>query len=148
MKVEGVVDSSLLRRINDMWRRLFQLQGTSGSSMRFSYVLATGFLFGYSGMAGAEQKPLWEVGFGFFTLTSPDYRGSDESRVPLPVLAALLAGAGLLHLGLLRDLRRARDIGLALAIGVLGFETNLALALACGLVVWWGATFAARRIQP
>ena len=25
---------------------------------------------------------------------------------------------------------------------------NLALALACGLVVWWGATFAARRIQP
>ncbi len=66
---------------------------------------------------------------------------------PLPVLAALLAGAGLLHLGLLRDLRRARDVGLAVAIGVLGFETNLALALACGLVVWWGATFAARRIQ-
>lgn len=65
---------------------------------------------------------------------------------PLPVLAALLAGAGLLHLGLLRDLRRVRDIGLALAIGVLGFETNLALALACGLLVWWGATFAARRL--
>jgi outer membrane protein len=35
----------------------------------------------------AEQQPLWEVGFGFFALTSPDYRGSDESRVyllPLP----------------------------------------------------------------
>ena len=57
--------------------------------MRFSYVLATGFLFGYSGMAGAEEKPLWELGFGFFTLTSPDYRGSDESRgylLPFPYI--------------------------------------------------------------
>lgn len=35
----------------------------------------------------AEEKPLWELGFGVFTLTSPDYRGSDESRsylLPLP----------------------------------------------------------------
>ena len=35
----------------------------------------------------AEEKPLWELGFGFFTLTSPDYRGSDQSRIyllPLP----------------------------------------------------------------
>lgn len=35
----------------------------------------------------AEQKPLWELGFGFFALTSPDYRGSDVSRaylLPLP----------------------------------------------------------------
>lgn len=37
----------------------------------------------------AEEKPLWELGFGFFTLTSPDYRGSDESRgylLPFPYL--------------------------------------------------------------
>lgn len=66
---------------------------------------------------------------------------------PLSVLAALLAGAGLLHLGLLRDLRRVRDVALALAIGILGFETNLALALGCGLAVWWGAVLAARRLR-
>jgi len=37
----------------------------------------------------AEEKPLWELGFGFFTLTAPDYRGSDESRgyvLPFPYL--------------------------------------------------------------
>jgi outer membrane protein len=40
-----------------------------------------------SGVINAEEKPLWEAGFGFFALTSPDYRGSDESReylLPLP----------------------------------------------------------------
>ncbi len=42
-----------------------------------------------SGAGSAEEKPLWEVGFGFFGLTSPDYRGSDESRayvLPLPYI--------------------------------------------------------------
>jgi len=37
----------------------------------------------------AGEKPLWELGFGFFSLTSPDYRGSDESRdylLPLPYI--------------------------------------------------------------
>jgi outer membrane protein len=43
-----------------------------------------------SGTSYAEEKPLWEVGFGFFTLTSPDYRGSDQSRgyfLPFPYIA-------------------------------------------------------------
>jgi MipA family protein len=41
------------------------------------------------GTSIAEEKPLWELGAGFFTLTSPDYRGSDESRdylLPLPYI--------------------------------------------------------------
>jgi len=42
-----------------------------------------------TGASSAEEKPLWELGFGFFTLTSPDYRGSDESRaylLPFPYI--------------------------------------------------------------
>jgi outer membrane scaffolding protein for murein synthesis (MipA/OmpV family) len=37
----------------------------------------------------AEQKPLWELGFGFGGLTAPDYRGSDEQRaylLPVPYI--------------------------------------------------------------
>lgn len=56
---------------------------------------------------------------------------------PLPLLAALLAAAGLLHIGLLRDLRGARDWALALLVGAIGFQANLALALAVGLLLWW-----------
>lgn len=56
---------------------------------------------------------------------------------PLPVLAALLSAAGLLHIALLRDLRGAREWGLALLVGLLGFLVNLALALAVGLALWW-----------
>jgi MipA family protein len=42
-------------------------------------------------MAGAyaEQKPLWELGFGVAPMVLPDYRGSDESRgyaLPLPYI--------------------------------------------------------------
>jgi MipA family protein len=34
----------------------------------------------------AEEKPLWEFGFGGGALAFPDYRGSDETRVyPVPV---------------------------------------------------------------
>jgi sulfate permease, SulP family len=56
---------------------------------------------------------------------------------PLPILAGLLATAGLLHIGLLRDLRGARDWFLALLVGAIGFEVNLLWALAAGLAVWW-----------
>jgi sulfate permease, SulP family len=56
---------------------------------------------------------------------------------PLPILAGLLATAGLLHIGLLRDLRGARDWSLALLVGALGFELNLLWALAAGLAAWW-----------
>ena len=56
---------------------------------------------------------------------------------PLPVLAGLLATAGLLHIALLRDLRGARDWGLAILVGGIGFEVNLLWALAVGLAAWW-----------
>jgi outer membrane protein len=36
--------------------------------------------------ASADQKPLWEAGFGVGVVTFPDYRGSDQERVyPVPV---------------------------------------------------------------
>jgi sulfate permease, SulP family len=56
---------------------------------------------------------------------------------PLPILAGLLASAGVLHIGLLRDLSGVGEWTLAVAIGVLGFATNLAVALGAGLAVWW-----------
>lgn len=58
---------------------------------------------------------------------------------PLPILAAMLATAGLLHIGLLRDLREPWAWALALAVGIVGFQVHLALALGGGLVVYWGA---------
>jgi sulfate permease, SulP family len=63
---------------------------------------------------------------------------------PLPILAGLLAGAGLLHIGLLRDLRAPSHLALAAVIGIVGFEVNLAVALALGLAVWWGAVALSR----
>jgi hypothetical protein len=56
---------------------------------------------------------------------------------PLPILAGLLSVAGLLHIGLLRDLRGAKAWSIALLIGVLGFAVNLLVALLVGLAVWW-----------
>jgi sulfate permease, SulP family len=56
---------------------------------------------------------------------------------PLPILAALLAAAGALHIGLLRDLRGAWSWTLALSVGTVGFALNLMWALALGLAAWW-----------
>lgn len=70
---------------------------------------------------------------------------------PLPILAGLLATAGLLHIGLLRDLRGFREWTLALLVGVLGFETNLTLALGAGLAIWWlarGGRYLRHALQP
>ena len=64
---------------------------------------------------------------------------------PLPILAGLLATAGLLHVALLRDLRGAREWGIAVVVGGLGFGWNLALGLAVGLVLWWVPELLARR---
>ena len=58
---------------------------------------------------------------------------------PLPILAGLLAVAGLLHIALLRDLRQPSDWTMAIAVGVTGFLSNLAIALAGALLIWWGA---------
>ena len=57
---------------------------------------------------------------------------------PLPVLAALLAAAGVLHMGLARDLEGARAWAIALLVAGLGFGLNLAIGLGAGLIAWWG----------
>ena len=57
---------------------------------------------------------------------------------PLPILAGLLAVAGLLHIALLKDLRGSFDWAMAIAVGVTGFLSNLAIALAGALLIWWG----------
>jgi SulP family sulfate permease len=62
---------------------------------------------------------------------------------PLPILAGLLATAGLLHIGLLRDLRGLPAWALALAVGLVGYQVHLALALAGGLAIYWGIRLAA-----
>lgn len=69
--------------------------------------------------------------------------GALLAAFPLPILAGMLAGAGLLHIGLLRDLGRGRRLALAVAIGVIGFETNIAVGLGAGLALWWGPRAAA-----
>jgi SulP family sulfate permease len=62
---------------------------------------------------------------------------------PLPILAGLLATAGLLHIGLLRDLRGLPAWALSLAVGLVGYHLHLALALAGGLAIYWGIRLAA-----
>lgn len=66
---------------------------------------------------------------------------------PLPIMAGLLAVAGVLHIALLRDLRRPFDWALAVAVGVAGFATNLAWALLGGLAVWWLAQVVRRLLD-
>jgi sulfate permease, SulP family len=56
---------------------------------------------------------------------------------PLPILAGLLGTAGLLHIGLLRDLTGLREWAAAALVGAVGFGVNLAVGLALGLVLWW-----------
>jgi MFS superfamily sulfate permease-like transporter len=58
---------------------------------------------------------------------------------PLPILAGLLAMAGLLHIALLKDLREPAHWALAVAVGITGFLSNLAIALAGALLIWWVA---------
>jgi hypothetical protein len=64
---------------------------------------------------------------------------------PLPILAGLLASAGLLHLALLRDLRGPWSWGVALLVGGIGFEWNLTYGLAAGLAAWWLPELTRRR---
>ena len=56
---------------------------------RLTRTVLAWLLVGVAAPCVADQKPLWEVGFGLFALTSPDYRGSDVSRLyllPLPYI--------------------------------------------------------------
>jgi sulfate permease, SulP family len=59
------------------------------------------------------------------------------SGFPVPILAGLLTVAGLLHIMLLKDLRGPVPWVFALAVGITGFLTNLAVALVGALVIWW-----------
>lgn len=63
---------------------------------------------------------------------------------PLPILAGMLAAAGVLHIRLLRDLRGGWEMSVAIAIGVVGVTVNLALGLLLGLAAWWGRVVVAR----
>lgn len=67
------------------------------------------------------------------------------SGFPLPLLAALLVVAGITHVHLLRDLRGATSWSIAVAVGVVGFLTNLGWAVLGGLVVHAVVTRASRR---
>jgi sulfate permease, SulP family len=63
---------------------------------------------------------------------------------PLSVLAALLASAGILHIGLLRDLEGLPAWSLALLVGIVGYVVHLAVGVALGVVLWWGVRAASR----
>jgi SulP family sulfate permease len=67
---------------------------------------------------------------------------------PVAVLAGMLAVAGLLHVGLLGDLTGAWGWAIALLVGIAGILTNLAVALALGLALWWGRALSRRARQP
>ena len=60
------------------------------------------------------------------------------SGFPVPILAGLLAVAGLLHIALLKDLSDPFHWALAIAVGIVGFLSNLAIALTAALILWWG----------
>lgn len=66
---------------------------------------------------------------------------------PLPILAGMLAAAGLLHIGLLGDLDGRAEWALALTVGAMGFALNLAIALAIGLALTWLPRLRLRRTQ-
>jgi hypothetical protein len=63
---------------------------------------------------------------------------------PLAILAGMLAAAGVLHVRLLGDLRGRWELSVAVAVGLVGVTSNLALGLLLGLVLWWGQVLGAR----
>jgi sulfate permease, SulP family len=79
------------------------------------------------------------MGFALLTLALAFGSGLAAllTAFPLPILAALLATAGLLHIGLLRDLRGLPSWTFALAVGLVGYQVHLGVALAGGLAVYW-----------
>jgi hypothetical protein len=70
------------------------------------------------------------------------------SGFPVPILAGLLTVAGLLHITLLKDLRRPAHWAVAVAVGIVGFLSNLAIAMVGALVVWWLVRAIAEACQP
>jgi MFS superfamily sulfate permease-like transporter len=70
------------------------------------------------------------------------------SGFPVPILAGLLAVAGLLHITLLKDLHGPWHWAMALAVGITGFLGNLAVALVAALAIWFIAGGLCRRFGP
>lgn len=64
---------------------------------------------------------------------------------PLPILAGLLAVAGLLHIALLRDLEHPVHWTIAIGTGLIGVFSNVAIAMAAGLLAWWAVALVGRR---
>ena len=67
---------------------------------------------------------------------------------PLPILAAMLAVAGVAHIMLLKDVRGWRSWAVVIGIGALGVLWNLAGAVLLGLAVWWLLGRVASRARP
>ena len=67
--------------------------------------------------------------------------------IPIAVLMAFLLFTGVLHSALVLD-RRGYELAVALTMGVVGFVTsNLGIALAIGLVLYWPAELARRAVR-
>ncbi|MGH3065887.1 MAG: putative sulfate/molybdate transporter [Gaiellaceae bacterium] len=112
--------------------------GAGGLTAHYAFGARTGFA--PLAMGSALVVVAFGLGSGLAVLLT---------AFPLPILAGMLATAGLLHIALLRDLRGSREWGLAVTVGAVGFEWNLAVALALGLVVWWTPQLLARvRSRP
>ena len=101
---------------------------------------AGGMTAHYASAQGPEAPPIcWARIAGRLALTLGAGLAALLAGFPLPILAGLLAIAGLLHIALLKDLRHPAHWALAIAIGVTGLISNLAIALVGGLLVWWAA---------
>ncbi len=129
-------------------------KGVRPGGLATTYGLANLFAAGVGGMPvchGAGGLTA-HYSFGARTALAPLFMGSMLLAValtagaglaellpafPLPILAGLLATAGLLHIGLLRDLADARSWAVALLVGVVGFTFDLTVALGLGLALWW-----------
>ena len=96
------------------------------------------------GARTAGAPLLMGVGLIALALAAGSGLGALMAAFPLPLLAGMLAAAGVLHIRLLRDLREPFDLSVAVAVGVLGVSVNLALGLAVGLGAWWARALAAR----
>jgi SulP family sulfate permease len=69
------------------------------------------------------------------------------TNFPLPILAGLLATAGILHITLLRDLEAPSDWCIAGLVGLLGLLGFLAAGLVVGILLAWLAGLLGRRVS-
>jgi sulfate permease, SulP family len=101
--------------------------------------------------AGAETYRMNLV-IGLFLLTCGLVAGPSALAIlqviPAPVLAGFLSFTGLFHASLAAELR-GFDLAVAVCIGLIGLlTTNLAMALAAGLLLYWPRRYVADRHSP